>query len=50
MEKRYDEQFKVIFDAIKQLMIEEEIKTKRPIGFSPWPINETELTKENEKI
>lgn len=32
MEKKYDYQFKIVFDAIKQL-IEEPVKPKRPIGF-----------------
>lgn len=32
MEEKYDRQFKIVFDAIKQLLAEEE-KTKRKIGF-----------------
>jgi hypothetical protein len=32
LEKKYDKQFKVVFDAIHQLMIPPETK-KRPIGF-----------------
>jgi len=32
MEDRYDQQFKIVFDAIKQL-IQEEKKPKRQIGF-----------------
>ena len=32
LEQRYDEQFKVVFDAIRLLMREEE-KEKRKIGF-----------------
>jgi RNA processing factor Prp31 len=32
MESRYDEQFQVVFEAIKQL-VEEEEKPKRKIGF-----------------
>jgi DnaJ-domain-containing protein 1 len=32
LEKRYDKQFKVVFDAIRALMSEEE-KPKRKIGF-----------------
>ncbi len=32
MEKRYDAQFKVVFDAIRQLMMEPEPKRRR-IGF-----------------
>ena len=33
MEKKYDKQFKIVFEAIRQLMIEEE-KPKRQIGFT----------------
>ncbi|MEX0964385.1 MAG: ORF6N domain-containing protein [Pseudohongiellaceae bacterium] len=33
LEQRYDEQFKVIFDAIRQLMIPPEPKQKKQIGF-----------------
>ena len=33
MEKKYDEQFKVVFDAIKQL-IETPVKPKRKVGFN----------------
>jgi hypothetical protein len=36
MEKRYDEQFSVVFDAIKKLIAEEEVRKGRPqrsIGF-----------------
>ena len=32
MEKKYDEQFKAVFEAIRQLMIEEE-KPRKRIGF-----------------
>lgn len=32
MEKKYDAQFKIVFDAIRQLMLPPE-KPKRPIGF-----------------
>lgn len=32
LEKKYDDQFKVVFDAIKQLMAPPE-PPKRPIGF-----------------
>ncbi len=34
LEKRYDAQFKVVFEAIRQLMREEE-KPKAPMGFHP---------------
>jgi hypothetical protein len=33
MEKKYDSQFKVVFDAIRQLMLPSERKPKRRIGF-----------------
>lgn len=36
LEKRYDTQFKVVFDAIRELMVPPEPKKKRPIGFAPW--------------
>ena len=36
LERKYDAQFKVVFDAIKALMRPPE-KSKRPIGFAPWP-------------
>lgn len=38
MEKKYDEQFAVVFDAIKQLVAEDAARKsqpKRPIGFRP---------------
>ncbi len=35
IEKKYDDQFKVVFDAIRELMIPPE-QTKRPIGFAEW--------------
>jgi hypothetical protein len=33
MEKRYDAQFRVVFDAIRELMAPEPIPSKRRIGF-----------------
>ena len=36
LEKKYDDQFKIVFDAIRQLMNTDNIKKKRPIGFTPW--------------
>jgi hypothetical protein len=33
LEKKYDSQFKLVFDAIRQLMAPPEPKKKRPIGF-----------------
>ena len=35
LEKKYDAQFKVVFDAIRELMTPLEPKKKRPIGFEP---------------
>ncbi len=35
VEKKYDGQFKLVFDAIEQLMMPPE-KTKRAIGFAKW--------------
>jgi hypothetical protein len=37
MEKKYDSQFKVVFDAIRQLMKPDEPKKKKPIGFRREP-------------
>jgi len=36
LEKKYDAQFKVVFDAIRELMTPLDPKKKRPIGFAPW--------------
>ncbi len=36
LESKYDEQFKVVFDAIRELMKPPEPGKKRPIGFAPW--------------
>ena len=41
LEKKYDKQFKVIFEAIHQLMIPSEISKKRLIGFHPWEDEKT---------
>jgi hypothetical protein len=35
LEKKYDAQFKVVFDAIRELMTPPEPATKRRIGFTP---------------
>jgi hypothetical protein len=37
LEKKYDSQFKVVFDALRQLMQPLEEKPKRPIGFHAKP-------------
>jgi len=39
LEKKYENQFKVVFDAIRQLMSPAHEKSKRQIGFDPWPKN-----------
>jgi len=36
LEKKYDLQFKAVFDAIRDLMTPLEPRKKRPIGFAPW--------------
>jgi hypothetical protein len=36
LERKYDAQFRVVFDAIKELMTPPEPRKKRPIGFGPW--------------
>lgn len=36
LERKYDAQFKVVFDAIRELMTPLEPKKKRPIGFASW--------------
>ncbi len=36
LEKKYDDQFKNVFEAIRQLMSADDDKKKRPIGFAPW--------------
>lgn len=36
LEKKYDAQFKVVFDAIRELMAPPDPRKKRSIGFAPW--------------
>ncbi|MBI5451494.1 MAG: ORF6N domain-containing protein [Gammaproteobacteria bacterium] len=36
LERKYDAQFKVVFDAIRELMTPSAPRAKRPIGFGPW--------------
>jgi len=36
LEKKYDAQFRIVFDAIRELMTPPEPKKKRSIGFAPW--------------
>ena len=36
LEKKYDAQFKIVFDAIRELMTPPDPRKKRPIGFGSW--------------
>jgi hypothetical protein len=36
LERKYDTQFKVVFDAIRELMTPPEQTKKRSIGFGRW--------------
>jgi len=36
LEKKYDSQFRVVFDAIRELMKPNDPKNKRTIGFAAW--------------
>lgn len=36
LERKCDAQFKVVFDAIRELMVPPAPKKKRSIGFAPW--------------
>ena len=36
LERKYDSQFKIVFDAIRELMMPPAPKKKRSIGFAPW--------------
>jgi hypothetical protein len=36
LESKYDEQFRIVFDAIRELMAPPQPKNKRSIGFAPW--------------
>jgi len=36
LEQKYDEQFQVVFEAIRQLMTPPESTKNHPIGFAPW--------------
>ncbi len=35
-ERKYDARFKIVFDAIRELMVAPEPRKKRPIGFVSW--------------
>ncbi len=36
LESKYDAQFKIVFDAIRELMTPPEPRNRRPIGFGSW--------------
>jgi hypothetical protein len=36
LERKYDAQFKVVFEAIRELMAADEPPKRQPIGFAPW--------------
>ena len=36
LESKYDAQFKIVFDAIRELMAPPNPKKKKSIGFAPW--------------
>jgi ORF6N domain len=36
LERQYDAQFKVVFEAVRDLMAPDEPPKKRPISFAPW--------------
>ena len=36
LERKYDAQFKVVFDAIRELMAPPRPRKQRSIGFAPW--------------
>ena len=36
LEEKYDSQFKVVFDAIRELMRPDPKSRRRPIGFTSW--------------
>jgi hypothetical protein len=41
LEEKYDAQFKVVFDALRELMMPPNTKNKRPIGFATGAKNST---------
>lgn len=47
LEKKYDAQFKVVFDAIRELMAPPQPKKKRPVGFVGW--REAKSSKDKKK-
>jgi hypothetical protein len=36
IERKYDAQFKIVFEAIRELMSPAKVAARRPIGFGPW--------------
>lgn len=36
IERKYDAQFKIVFEAIRELMSPAKAAAQRPIGFGPW--------------
>lgn len=39
LERKYDGQFKVVFDTITAMVAPPELSRKRPIGFSAWELS-----------
>ncbi len=46
LEKKYDSQFKVVFDAIRELMAPPKPKKQRSIGFAPWSTDKQDGSKD----
>ena len=46
LEEKYDSQFKVVFDAIRELMAPPRPKKRRPIGFAPWSTDKQDGSKD----
>lgn len=40
LEQKYDDQFRIVFEAIHQIIQPPKLKNKAPIGFVPWPIED----------
>ena len=40
LKRKYDNQFRVIFNTLRELMIPLEPKKKHPVGFAPWKKND----------
>lgn len=41
LEEKYDAQFTVVFDALRKMMKPPDPNNERPIGYAPWPKDET---------